>query len=175
MPQFAIGNPGGPGRPRRSLERKYLEATFAATPVAQWRRVVEKALEQALDGDAAARAWLSKYLLGDDPLSLVELVDELKAALEKVRNGNGRPYQAGTPAPAEMEQTVPIDPVAGAAYLRALIVTLRLRKERVDRGEEPLPERDPESSARERYLRDYISGLLAEGPPRGGVPWQQQG
>jgi hypothetical protein len=62
---------------------------------------------------------------------------------------------------AELEQTVPIDPMGSAAYLRELIIILRLRKERVDRGEEPPPERDPESSGREHFIRDHIARLLA--------------
>jgi hypothetical protein len=71
---------------------------------------------------------------------------------------------------AELEQTVPTDPAGSAAYLRRLIVDLRLRRERVLCGEEPLPERDPESAGREQFLRDHIAGLLAgERPVSGDV------
>lgn len=60
--RFASGSPGGPGRPRREVERQYLDATVAAVPVERWANVVAKALADAEAGDAAARAWLSKAL-----------------------------------------------------------------------------------------------------------------
>ena len=71
--RFQKGNPGGPGRPRRAVEREYLAALSDAVNPDQWRRVVEKALQDAQAGDATARAWLSKYLLGDTPATLMEL------------------------------------------------------------------------------------------------------
>ncbi|MCB9893370.1 MAG: hypothetical protein H6839_02860 [Planctomycetes bacterium] len=34
---------------------------------ADWGAIIDKAIEQAREGDATARAWLSKYLLPDKP------------------------------------------------------------------------------------------------------------
>jgi hypothetical protein len=70
--RFTKGNRGGPGRPKRYIEREYLTALSEACPPAKWKKIVQKAVEEALDGDAKAREWLSGYLLGklsDRPLS----------------------------------------------------------------------------------------------------------
>ena len=75
---FAPGNPGGPGRPRRGVEREYLAAFAEAVSLDDWREVVGKAVADAKAGNAKARDWLSKYLLGDEPLALVELAEELQ-------------------------------------------------------------------------------------------------
>ena len=63
---------GGPGRPKRSMEYAYLKATVEAVSVADWRKVVIKALKQAILGDDKARTWLSNYLLGKPP-QIIEL------------------------------------------------------------------------------------------------------
>ena len=76
--QFEPGNPGGPGRPRRAVEREYLAALSDAVSLSDWREVVAKALADAKSGCPKARNWLTKYLLGDQPPSLLSLAaDEL--------------------------------------------------------------------------------------------------
>ena len=75
---FAPGNPGGPGRPRRGVERQYLATFAAAVTLDDWRAIIGKAVADAKAGDAKARDWLSKYLVGDEPLALVELTEELQ-------------------------------------------------------------------------------------------------
>lgn len=69
--------PGGPGRPRRQVEREYLDALVGAVPLDEWRKVVAKALKQAKAGDARSRDWLGRYLMGSDPI-LVELSEEVE-------------------------------------------------------------------------------------------------
>lgn len=59
---FGRGNPGGPGRPRRSIEHEYLDATIAAVPIDAWGAIVAKAVEQAKAGDDKARTWLSRIM-----------------------------------------------------------------------------------------------------------------
>jgi hypothetical protein len=85
---FRKGDPGGPGRPRRSIERKYLEAVGDEVPMPEWRAVVRRALADAKAGDHQARSWLSKHLIGDSPLNLVELVDKLEAEIERLRGAD---------------------------------------------------------------------------------------
>src|SRR5215468_771491 len=96
---FRPGNPGGPGRPRRAAEQSYLDATIASVPVEDWKKVVAKALTQAKAGDAKAREWLSKMLVGSDPIPLAKLVEELQTELERVKhvqlNGNGKAALGG--------------------------------------------------------------------------------
>ena len=61
--QFAIGNPGGPGRPKRETEAAYLCELRDAVPLADWRAICERAATDAMAGDHKARTWLSTYLL----------------------------------------------------------------------------------------------------------------
>jgi len=65
--RFAPGNPGGPGRPRRSVEADYLRTLSDAVPPERWAAIVEAAVSEAEAGDAAARAWLARYLLPEPP------------------------------------------------------------------------------------------------------------
>jgi hypothetical protein len=107
---FVKGHPGGPGRPRRSIERDYLDATVGAVPVSKWVKVVKKALEQALRGDAKAREWLSKMLVGSDPIPLAQLAEQLRAELERLtprvlppEPRNGKPLIVARPLGPDAE------------------------------------------------------------------------
>jgi hypothetical protein len=99
---FKPGNRAGPGRPRRTTERQYLDATIGKVPLKAWREVVARALEQATNGDAKAREWLGKILIGETP-AVVKLVEELRQELERLRDANatrdGAATDAGMPGP----------------------------------------------------------------------------
>ena len=71
--RFAPGNAGGPGRPRRAVERDYLTTLTEACPPEKWRAIVDRAVTDAKDGDPKARDWLARYLIGDKPGTLAEL------------------------------------------------------------------------------------------------------
>jgi hypothetical protein len=71
--RFADGNPGGPGRPRRTVEREYLAVLSEAVSLDDWGAVVARAVEDAKAGDARARDWLSKHMFGEKPMTLTEL------------------------------------------------------------------------------------------------------
>lgn len=77
--KFTVGNPGGPGRPRRAIEREYTLAITAAVTLDDWRAIVSRAKADAIGGDDKARAWLTHFLIGDDRVSLLQL-----AALERL-------------------------------------------------------------------------------------------
>ena len=62
--RFVKGNGGGPGRKPRAVEQSYLDATMAAVSLEDWTAIVRQAVTDAKAGDAAARKWLSDYLLG---------------------------------------------------------------------------------------------------------------
>lgn len=79
--RFAPGNAGGPGRPPRPVELHYLRAISDACPLDVWRDIVQKAVDLAKTGDAAARAWLSKYLCGDSSLKASLPVPSLSEAI----------------------------------------------------------------------------------------------
>ena len=57
--RFAEGNAGGPGRPRRTVERDYLAVLSEAVSLDDWRAVVARAVDDAKAGDARARDWLA--------------------------------------------------------------------------------------------------------------------
>jgi hypothetical protein len=71
--RFTAGNPGGPGRPRRAIEREYLATLGEAVTLDDWRDVVARAVADAKQGDKAACAWLAKYLLGTSPRTLLDI------------------------------------------------------------------------------------------------------
>lgn len=85
--RFMVGSKGGPGRPPSQTEREYLEATLAACSVADWARIVKKAVEDCEHEDhkvrASARNFLLRALHGNSPSVLLQyaqiLIEENKA------------------------------------------------------------------------------------------------
>ena len=61
--RFAPGHAGGPGRPRRQTEATYLAALSDQVPLDVWARIAERAVADAITGDAKARDWLSRVLM----------------------------------------------------------------------------------------------------------------
>lgn len=68
--QFAKGNPGGPGRPPKTREDKYLDEFRKTVSIASIGRVTKKLLEMAESGDLKAMDLLLKYAIGK-PLDYV--------------------------------------------------------------------------------------------------------
>ena len=90
--QFEKGHSGGPGRPKKSREERYLEITKSAVTFDDWKKIILKAAEQAMRGDAQARKWLSDNLIGL-PVQKTEVTgadgspfipQRAEAALEKI-------------------------------------------------------------------------------------------
>lgn len=65
--RFVKGNKGGPGRPKKEREARYMEITLSACSFSDWRKIVKRAVADALDGDHQARSFLASYLLGPPP------------------------------------------------------------------------------------------------------------
>ncbi len=87
---FAVGNPGGPGRPRRQTEADYLHVMMTTVTMDTWKNIVTAAVEGAKSGDHRAREWLARYLVGEPattaPTPFQVVVDSLlarDAALDK--------------------------------------------------------------------------------------------
>ena len=53
--RFQKSGKGGPGRPRRAIESDYLAKLSEAVPLSVWQEIVAKAVEEAREGDHAAR------------------------------------------------------------------------------------------------------------------------
>lgn len=85
---FAKGNPGGPGRPRCPVEQDYLRRLAESISLDDWQRIVDRAKADALEGDAAARNWLAKYLLGERfaPQSLVKLYADQEEGIDEIED-----------------------------------------------------------------------------------------
>ena len=63
--RFAKGNRGGPGRPKKARDERYYEILQQACTFDSWKKIIDKAVEQALDGDKDARKFLAGYLMGE--------------------------------------------------------------------------------------------------------------
>ena len=60
----ANGNNGGPGRPPKAREEKYLEIMKGTITFSEFKALVNKTYTLAMKGDAAARKALFDYILG---------------------------------------------------------------------------------------------------------------
>src|SRR5215213_7655665 len=61
---FAAGWSGGPGRPANPYKRRYADALAGQLSDEQWRGIVNRAINDATNGDHRARAWLSDHVMG---------------------------------------------------------------------------------------------------------------
>ena len=61
--RFLPGHSGGPGRPPREVEADYLHTMSQVATLDAWRDICERAVEDARNGDAKAREWLSRHLV----------------------------------------------------------------------------------------------------------------
>ena len=90
--RFAVGNPGGPGRPRRATEKDYLVVLTEEVSPETWRAICRQAADAARAGDAKARDWIARYLLGPPgelpTLWAVRMAEEAEA---EQANGGPRP------------------------------------------------------------------------------------
>jgi hypothetical protein len=66
----------GKATTRRPIEREYLATLNAAVPLHTWEAICKRAADDALAGDARARDWLAKWLLGLDSRQLAALAAE---------------------------------------------------------------------------------------------------
>jgi len=62
--RFTNGNGGGPGRPKKSREERYLEILKTTVTYDDWQAIILRAVSDAKKGDTAARTWLSNYIVG---------------------------------------------------------------------------------------------------------------
>lgn len=70
--KFLSGGPGGPGRPPRQLEQRYLDCVRQAVTVADLIAIFKKAVTAAKEGDLNAAKFVASYALGLPTDSVVE-------------------------------------------------------------------------------------------------------
>lgn len=56
--------PNPKGRPPKEREIRYRAILLTSVSFTDWQKIVEKARDQALKGDAVARKWLADYFIG---------------------------------------------------------------------------------------------------------------
>jgi hypothetical protein len=61
---------------RRPVEREYCATLNAAVTLDVWKRIVQRAVDDALAGDAKAREWLSKWLMQAEVRTLTVMAAE---------------------------------------------------------------------------------------------------
>lgn len=88
--RFVANNPGGPGRPLKKREEKYLERFKKAVTLKEFEKASKKLLEMALAGDIRAIRTLFEYAIGK-PAAYVEanvtqtsLSADLMLVIEKI-------------------------------------------------------------------------------------------
>ena len=70
--------PNPKGRPTKEREVRYRDILLSSVSFTDWQRIVEKARDQALKGDAVARKWLADYFIGP-PQQRIDLTTTGKA------------------------------------------------------------------------------------------------
>ena len=70
----------GVGRPKRATETRYLLALSHELDLETWIKIVRRAIEDAVNGDAKARTWLSNYAIGKPGAEPTGRLDELADA-----------------------------------------------------------------------------------------------
>lgn len=94
--QFTSGNGGGPGRPARATEEKFLGALVGSVTMKDWKDIVTVHIKRAKRGDPFSTKWLSDYLMGP---AIQRLQHEgtdggpLRAIMEVVIGGTQAPGQ----------------------------------------------------------------------------------
>jgi hypothetical protein len=66
------GNPQG--RPKKKLETAYHRCLVSRCNIKEWGLIVDRAVKDAKDGNDRARDWLSRNLLGRDPVPLIQVL-----------------------------------------------------------------------------------------------------
>lgn len=87
---------GKTGRPSKKREERFYEIALRACTFKDWREIVKKAVEQAKEGDTAARKFLADYLMGP-PTQRAEV--ELKGGVQVEYVNDWRPSTSSEPAP----------------------------------------------------------------------------
>jgi hypothetical protein len=119
--RFALGNRGGPGRPKRATEAEYLRALSRIVTVEDLRAIARRAVADAKRGSARAREWVSKYLLGNPiPREAASAGCQkrlaralLQAVLETISEEQAAPRPTGEGRPPEDQATGGAEAPAG--------------------------------------------------------------
>jgi hypothetical protein len=114
--KFKKGNPGGPGRPRKKkpelqhIENDYVTRVANRVPPERLDPIIDKALEQADNGDRFARAWLTQMLMLTGKLVEIAAADQAGLDSEDIITQKRRELHPGTDLTEPMPQElVPVE------------------------------------------------------------------
>lgn len=62
--RFVKGSAGGPGRPARATEERFMVRLTEKLTMEDWDEIVARAVQDAKQGDKDARKWLAEHVLG---------------------------------------------------------------------------------------------------------------
>jgi hypothetical protein len=62
--RFVNGHKSNGGRPSREREERYYEILLSTVSFEDWKRIIQKAKDQAIKGSATARKFLADYFVG---------------------------------------------------------------------------------------------------------------
>jgi hypothetical protein len=116
----------------------YISAVRQGVSLSDWLAIIKRAAADAKNGDAAARAWVGKMLVGDNPALVFDLMGQLQAEITRFKtqfppNGYGVPVPDGArcveamtppcgPKAADAKPaSVPADPVQDDVTLPPLL------------------------------------------------------
>ena len=99
--KFTTGNKAARngGRPKKKREERFMQITQSACTLADWRKIVQKAVEQAKRGNPQARKWLADYLLGPPPQRIEHSAPEGIAVTHHFETALKRAYQDDSTEP----------------------------------------------------------------------------
>lgn len=126
---FVKGNKGGPGRPRRAVEKQYYRATIESCSLKDWARAIRRAVADADDPNPLtrdrARSFLLKALFGTQPGAVVQIntiaepqpkpKPDFPAVMEMIHRIYGIEPSSSPPArsyaPPHLSDALPREPV----------------------------------------------------------------
>lgn len=84
--RFAKGNTvsKGHGRLPRQVESDYMAVVVGSVSLSDWEAIVKRAVQDATNGDNAARQWLTKLLVGERVKNLTTALADVESERDAV-------------------------------------------------------------------------------------------
>src|SRR5215207_2624672 len=98
--RFLEGTSAGPGRPPNPRKRQFTDALASRITAERWNEIVDRAVQDALNGDHRARVWLADHIMGKPANTLnlkgadAALLADLLAALAERRLSPAKIFEA---------------------------------------------------------------------------------
>ena len=86
--RFVKGNTvsKGHGRRTRQVESDYMAVVVGTVTLDSWRVIVQRAVQDAQNGDSNARTWLTKLLVGERVKDLTHVLADVESERDTVQD-----------------------------------------------------------------------------------------